>query len=107
MRCVREEIFGPVLVATRFDEVGEVTARANDTTFGLGASVWTESLNTAHWFVRQFKSGTVWINTHGVLDLAVPFGGVKQSGIGHELGEEAINHHTTLKSVIASLRDPS
>lgn len=107
MKCVREEIFGPVLAATRFDEVGEVIARANDTTFGLGASVWTESLNAAHWFVRQFKSGTVWINTHGVLDLAVPFGGIKQSGIGHELGEEAVNHHTNLKSVLASLKDPS
>jgi phenylacetaldehyde dehydrogenase len=106
MKCVREEIFGPVLAATRFDEVGEVIERANDTTFGLGASVWTESLNAAHWFVRQFKSGTVWINTHGVLDLAVPFGGIKQSGIGHELGEEAVNHHTHLKSVIASLKDP-
>ena len=107
MKCVREEIFGPVLVASRFDEIGEVLTRANDTTFGLGASVWTENLNAAHWFVRQFKSGTVWINTHGVLDLAVPFGGVKESGIGHELGEEAVNHHTTLKSVLASLRDPS
>lgn len=106
MKCVREEIFGPVLAAARFDEVGEVIARANDTTFGLGASVWTESLNTAHWFVRRFKSGTVWINTHGVLDLAVPFGGIKQSGMGHELGEEAVNHHTNLKSVLASLKDP-
>jgi phenylacetaldehyde dehydrogenase len=107
MKCVREEIFGPVLAASKFDDVRDVIERANDTTFGLGASVWTENLNVAHWFVRQFKSGTVWINTHGVLDLAVPFGGVKQSGIGHELGEEAVNHHTTLKSVVASLRDPS
>ena len=107
MKCVREEIFGPVLTASNFDDVRDVIVRANDTTFGLGASVWTESLNLAHWFVRQFKSGTVWINTHGVLDLAVPFGGVKQSGIGHELGEEAVYHHTTLKSVLASLREPA
>lgn len=106
MKCVSEEIFGPVLAATQFDEVGEVIERANETTFGLGASVWTEDLNLAHWFIRQFKAGTVWVNTHGVLDLAVPFGGVKQSGIGHELGEEAINHHTMLKSVLISLREP-
>ncbi len=106
MNCVREEIFGPVLAATRFKELGEVIERANETTFGLGASVWTQNLDLAHWFIRQFKAGTVWINTHGVLDLAVPFGGIKQSGIGHELGEEAINHHTTLKSVLASLREP-
>ena len=106
MNCVREEIFGPVLAATRFRELGEVIERANETTFGLGASVWTQNLDLAHWFIRQFKAGTVWINTHGVLDLAVPFGGIKQSGIGHELGGEAINHHTTLKSVLASLREP-
>ncbi len=106
MKCVREEIFGPVLAASRFVELDEVIGRANETTFGLGASVWTENLNLAHWFIRQFKSGTVWINTHGVLDLAVPFGGIKQSGIGHELGEEAINHHTALKSVLLSLREP-
>jgi phenylacetaldehyde dehydrogenase len=106
MKCVREEIFGPVLAATRFRDLSEVIGRANETTFGLGASVWTENLNLAHWFIRQFKAGTVWINTHGVLDLVVPFGGIKQSGIGHELGEEAINHHTTLKSVLISLRDP-
>lgn len=106
MNCVREEIFGPVLAATRFKDLGEAIERANETTFGLGASVWTQNLDLAHWFIRQFKAGTVWINTHGVLDLAVPFGGIKQSGIGHELGEEAINHHTMLKSVLASLREP-
>jgi phenylacetaldehyde dehydrogenase len=106
MRVVREEIFGPVLVATRFNDIHDVLARANETPFGLGASVWTRSLDTAHWFIRNFKAGTVWVNTHTVLDLAVPFGGVKQSGVGHELGEEAIRHHTHLKAAILSLRDP-
>lgn len=104
MKCVREEIFGPVLAATSFSDHQDAIERANDTTFGLGASVWTRNIDSAHWFMNRFKAGTVWINTHNILDLAVPFGGIKNSGIGHELGEEAINHHTKLKSVILSVK---
>lgn len=107
MRIVREEIFGPVLAVARFTDLDDVMRRANDTPFGLGASVWTRDLNKAHWFIRNFRAGTVWVNTHSVLDLAVPFGGIKQSGVGHELGEEAIRHHTHLKSAILSLSDPA
>jgi phenylacetaldehyde dehydrogenase len=106
MRCVREEIFGPVLAAAKFSSLDDVVARANDTTFGLGASVWTRDLNMAHWLTRKLQAGNVWINTHGALDLAVPFGGVKQSGVGHELGEEAVKHHTHLKSVMIALQEP-
>jgi phenylacetaldehyde dehydrogenase len=104
MRVVREEIFGPVLTVARFTDVEDVLRRANDTQIGLGASVWTQSLDRAHWFIYHFRAGTVWVNTHGVLDIGVPFGGTKQSGIGHELGEEAVHHHTQLKSVFMSLR---
>lgn len=105
MRIVQEEIFGPVLTVARFRDVQDVLRRANDTEFGLGASVWTRNLNKAHWFIKNFRAGTVWVNTHAVLDLGVPFGGIKHSGIGHELGEEAIRHHTHLKSAIISLQD--
>jgi phenylacetaldehyde dehydrogenase len=105
MRVVQEEIFGPVLAATRFGDIHEALRMANDTKYGLGASVWTTSLDRAHWFIRHFKAGTVWVNTHTVLDLAVPFGGLKQSGIGHELGEEAVKHHTHLKAAIIALGD--
>jgi phenylacetaldehyde dehydrogenase len=105
MRVVREEIFGPVLAAASFSDAGDVLRRANDTQFGLGASIWTRSLDVAHGFIREFKAGTVWVNTHNVLDLAVPFGGVRQSGIGHELGEAAIEHHTHLKAAILPMRD--
>jgi phenylacetaldehyde dehydrogenase len=107
MRIVREEIFGPVLAVAHFSDLNDVLKRANDTPFGLGASVWTRDLNKAHWFIRNFRAGTVWVNSHGMLDLAVPFGGVRQSGVGHELGEEAIRHHTHLKSAILALRDPA
>jgi phenylacetaldehyde dehydrogenase len=105
MRVVREEIFGPVLVAASFSDTADVLRRANDTQFGLGASIWTRSLDVAHGFIREFRAGTVWVNTHNVLDLAVPFGGVRQSGTGHELGEAAIEHHTHLKAAILPMRD--
>jgi phenylacetaldehyde dehydrogenase len=105
MRVVREEIFGPVLTAASFTDASDVLRRANDTQFGLAASIWTRSLDVAHAFIRDFKAGTVWVNTHNVLDLAVPFGGVRQSGTGHELGEAAIEHHTHLKAAILPMRD--
>jgi phenylacetaldehyde dehydrogenase len=105
MRVVREEIFGPVLTAASFSDVRDVLRRANDTQFGLGASIWTRSLDVAHAFIREFRAGTVWVNSHNVLDLAVPFGGVRQSGIGHELGEAAIEHHTHLKAALLPMRD--
>jgi phenylacetaldehyde dehydrogenase len=103
MRMVREEIFGPVLVAARFSQLDDVLNRANDTQFGLGASVWTTNISKAHQCIQGLRAGTVWVNTHGVLDLAVPFGGVKESGVGHELGEVAIKQHTHLKAAVIAL----
>ena len=104
MRVVQEEIFGPVLAVARFCDIEEVINRANDTQFGLGASVWTRSIDKAHWFIRHFRAGTVWVNTHTILDHSLPFGGLKYSGVGHELGEEAIHHHTQLKAAVISLQ---
>jgi len=103
MRVVQEEIFGPVLSIMRFDDLDDVIQRANDSQFGLGGSIWTTNLNRAYRFIAESESGMVWVNTHAVLDRSVPFGGFKQSGIGHELGEEAIRHHTRLKSAIIAL----
>ena len=97
MKLVREEIFGPVVVVMPFEDEAEVVERANDSVFGLGASVWTRDINVFHRMSPQLAAGTVWLNTHNVLDPAVPFGGMKNSGIGHELGEEAIKQHTNLK----------
>ena len=106
MPVMAEETFGPVAAVVEVADDDEAVRVANATRYGLGASVWTRDLNKAHWFIRNFRAGTVWVNTHGVLDLAVPFGGVKQSGIGHELGAEAIRNHTHLKAAILALQDP-
>lgn len=103
MKLVQEEIFGPVVVAMPFKDEAEVIERANATRYGLGASIWSTNINTVHRVSPQLAAGTVWVNTHNVLDLAVPFGGVKHSGIGHELGEEAVLHHTKLKVNMMSL----
>ncbi len=99
MKVVREEIFGPVLVAQPFDDMNEAVALANDTHYGLGASVWSTNLNTVHRVVPKIKAGTVWVNAHNLLDAALPFGGYKQSGIGREMGRSVLDLYTESKSV--------
>src|SRR5690606_26973456 len=79
MEIVREEVFGPVLVVQRFEDLDEVVAAANDSKYGLAASVWTESLSAAHRLSRRIKAGTIWINTHSMYDASLPIGGIKQS----------------------------
>ncbi len=106
MTVMREEIFGPVLCAMRVDEGDDLVALANDTPFGLGASIWTRNLDRAHLLADRIDAGTVWLNTHNVLDLAMPFGGNKLSGIGREFGHEAINAFTETKAVCMRL-DPA
>jgi acyl-CoA reductase-like NAD-dependent aldehyde dehydrogenase len=95
----REEIFGPVVVATRFNADKGVRAAANDTPYGLAASVWTKDVSKAHRTAREIKAGTVWVNCHNAFDAALPFGGYKQSGWGRELGESAIDLYTQTKAV--------
>ena len=97
---VREEIFGPVVVATPYKSIDEIAAEANNTSYGLAASVWTNNLSLAHRLTRRLKAGTVWVNTHNVVDPNLPFGGMKQSGLGRENGAAAIELYTELKTVV-------
>lgn len=99
MRVVREEIFGPVLVAQRFDDLDEVVKAANDTPYGLGASIWTNNLSAAHRLIPRIKAGTVWVNCHNLVDANMPCGGYKQSGFGREHGRAAVEMYTETKSV--------
>ncbi|TCO83816.1 phenylacetaldehyde dehydrogenase [Plasticicumulans lactativorans] len=99
MTLVREEVFGPVLVALPFDDVDEVVRMANDSPYGLTASVWTNDLKAAMNLVPRIEAGTVWVNSHVPVDPNLPFGGYKQSGIGREFGRSAIEAYTEIKSV--------
>jgi len=99
MKIAQEEIFGPVLSVLTFDDIDEVIDRANDNPYGLAAAVWTHDVKKAHTVSRRLKAGTVWINTYGLMDAALPFGGYKSSGFGRELGAHTIEHYTELKTV--------
>jgi aldehyde dehydrogenase (NAD+) len=99
MKIAREEIFGPVLAALSFDDLDEVIEMANQNEYGLASAVWTRDIKKAHMISRRLKAGTVWINTYGLMDASLPFGGYKSSGFGRELGARALEHYTENKSV--------
>jgi phenylacetaldehyde dehydrogenase len=101
MKVVREEIFGPVVCVQPFeeDDLEAIATFANDTEYGLSASIWTQDLRRAHGLARKIKAGTVWVNTHNWGDAAFPFGGYKQSGWGREMGKEVLEHYTETKAV--------
>ncbi len=103
MKIVREEIFGPVLAANKFDDVDEALSMANDSEYGLVANVWTKDLSMAHYLVDQLEAGTVTVNGGGGPDNNLPFGGIKQSGWGQELGEEGLKAYLNYKSVEMSI----
>src|SRR5437762_1299365 len=98
-RTNREEIFGPVVTITPFDSEDEVINHANNVEYGLSSSVWTQNLSRAHRVAERINTGTVWVNCWLVRDLRVPFGGMKQSGVGREGGEEALRFFTEPKNV--------
>jgi len=103
MTIAREEIFGPVLATIEFGDVDEAIARANDSSYGLAAAVWTKDIKKAHHVARRLQAGTVWINTYNIYDTAAPFGGYKQSGFGREMSMHALEHYTQVKSVWVDL----
>src|SRR5450755_3995659 len=103
MKVVREEIFGPVLVAAPFTDLDQIARVANDSAYGLGAGIWTKDISKAHALAKKLRAGTVWINCYNVFDAALPFGGYKQSGWGREMGHEALNAYTEIKAVTTQL----
>lgn len=105
MKIVQEEIFGPVCSISKFKTKEEVIKAGNSTTYGLAAAVHTSNLNTAIEVSNALKAGTVWVNTYNTLHHQLPFGGFKESGIGRELGEVALDNYTQTKTVSIRLGD--
>jgi phenylacetaldehyde dehydrogenase len=103
MSIVREEIFGPVVVAEPFTKPEELIPRANQTEYGLAAGIWTRDISKAHKVAAGLKAGTVWINCYNVFDAALPFGGYKQSGWGREMGHEVLEQYTQTKAIVVGL----
>jgi phenylacetaldehyde dehydrogenase len=104
MQVVREEIFGPVLVATPFDEVDDaLIAEANNSIYGLAAGVWSGNTGRAHQIANKLRAGTVWINCYHVFDAALPFGGYKQSGWGREMGQAVLSNYLETKAITTRL----
>jgi 5-carboxymethyl-2-hydroxymuconic-semialdehyde dehydrogenase len=105
MRIFREEIFGPVVCITPFEDEAEAIRLANDTRYGLAAYVWTNDLRRGHRVAHRLDTGMVWLNSHNVRDLRTPFGGVKDSGYGREGGQHSIDFYTDQTIVHVSLQD--
>jgi phenylacetaldehyde dehydrogenase len=105
MRIMREEIFGPVAMVSSFSDEDEAIARANDTHFGLAAGIWTRDVKRAHRVAAKVSAGTVWVNTYGMFDAAIPYGGFKLSGYGKELGREALEQYLQTKTVWVDLAE--
>ncbi|CRP47999.1 putative aldehyde dehydrogenase [Pseudomonas aeruginosa VRFPA02] len=104
MQLAREEIFGPVLAISAFDSEDEAIRLANDSRYGLAASLWSDDLHRAHRVARRLNAGTVSVNTVDALDVAVPFGGGKQSGFGRDLSLHSFDKYTQLKTTWFQLR---
>jgi aminomuconate-semialdehyde/2-hydroxymuconate-6-semialdehyde dehydrogenase len=102
-RCVKEEIFGPVCHIAPFDSEEEAVAMANDTKYGLAASIWTSDLKRGHRVAQQMNVGITWVNCWFLRDLRTPFGGARLSGIGREGGMHSLNFYSELNNICIRL----
>jgi acyl-CoA reductase-like NAD-dependent aldehyde dehydrogenase len=103
MRIAREEIFGPVLSVIKYTDVDDAIRMANDTIYGLSAAVWSSDYERALDVANQIQAGTVWVNDHHMVNVGLPFGGYKQSGLGRELGPGALDEYTEAKHIHVDL----
>ncbi|KAI9815999.1 MAG: mitochondrial aldehyde dehydrogenase [Pycnora praestabilis] len=103
MKIYREEVFGPFVTITSFSSEDTAIEAANDTSYGLGSAIFTSDVTRAHRVARRLEAGMVWVNSSNDSDFRIPFGGVKQSGVGRELGEEGLKAYTNAKSVHVNL----
>lgn len=103
MRIYQEEVFGPFVAISRFSTEDEAIHMANDTTYGLGSALFTQNLVRAH-RVAKIQAGMVWINSSNDCDWRIPFGGVKQSGIGRELGQAGLDAYSSIKAVHVNMK---
>jgi aldehyde dehydrogenase (NAD+)/betaine-aldehyde dehydrogenase len=103
MALAREEIFGPVIPVLTYDDPDELADRANNTEYGLAASVWTKDLVTAHRLAASVRAGSIFVNMLHVPDPGAPWGGYKASGVGREMGPQAIDAYTEVKGVFMNL----
>jgi succinate-semialdehyde dehydrogenase/glutarate-semialdehyde dehydrogenase len=106
-RIVTEECFGPALPIMRVKDLDDAVEQANRSIFGLGSSVWTKDIDKAMWAAERIESGYTWINSAQIIYDELPFGGVKQSGLGKEHGTEAIDYYTETKSVVIAVESRS
>lgn len=104
MRIYQEEVFGPFVVIARFSTEEQAIEMANDTTYGLGSALFTTNLTRAHRVAKKIQAGMVWINSSNDSDWRIPFGGVKQSGIGRELGEAGLDAYSSIKAIHVNMK---
>jgi len=103
----REEVFGPVVAVVPFEDEADAIRIANDTDYGLSGSIWSQNLGRALRVARAVESGNLSVNSHSSVRYSTPFGGFKQSGLGRELGPDALDAFTDLKNVFISTKEPT